>query len=652
MDKAALKTFINKHPENYSIQLKRHYRELYNSIDKLYTFPKFGQKLYHYLHGDNIGKCEVCGDNCQFDSYHKGYRKRCSYKCLAKVVHNLGTEKRNCVICKKEFEIHKSRIKTTCSNKCLLILNKSPDVIKKRQMSLSNALFQKYGVYHSSKIIGHGDKLRKTKLLRYGDENYVNIEKAKQTKLKKYKNETFNNREKSKSTKLLRYGDENYNNRIKFINTNNSLYGVDYPIQKQNILQKAQSSLIEKYGGVGMSSPVIKKKIESTNIKKYGSSVATKNFDIINKVKRTHYDKMYDELINGDRLQNRVRPLFSKEEYIGSKKDYQFLCLKCNVNFLGTIEDGKIPRCPKCFPIKHNSSKYEDEVFQYLISECKLSCGDIQKNNRKLLSGHEVDIYIPDKKIAIEFDGIVWHSECFGNKHKNYHLKKTQSCEINGIQLIHIFENEWRFKKDIVKRKLLNLLGASGAPIYAKKCNIKIISPFIKNTFLKKYHIQGKDKSSISLGAYFMGDLVAVMTFGKLRVSLGNKTSKENEYEMYRFCIGEKRVVGIAGKLFSYFIKNFNPNKVITFADRRYSIISKAFYEKIGFEFIKYSTPNYWYFYFETPMEMYHRFSFRKDQLSKKLNDFDSNLTEWQNMQLNGYDRIWDCGNLKYEYTP
>jgi len=128
---------------------------------------------------------------------------------------------------------------------------------------------------------------------------------------------------------------------------------------------------------------------------------------------------------------------------------------------------------------------------------------------------------------------------------------------------------------------------------------------------------------------------------------MGKKTSGVGEYELLRFSTS-KRVVGISGKLLSYFITNYNPTKIITYADRRWSIGN--LYEKIGFTFIHNSVPNYWYFKVGEDRR-WHRFNFRKDQLPKKLPIFDPSLTEWENMQLNGYDRIWDCGNMKFEWN-
>jgi len=135
------------------------------------------------------------------------------------------------------------------------------------------------------------------------------------------------------------------------------------------------------------------------------------------------------------------------------------------------------------------------------------------------------------------------------------------------------------------------------------------------------------------------------MTFGHLRICLGSNKFNVREYELIRY-VTSGHIVGISSKLLNYFIKNYNPTKIISYADKRWSVGN--LYEKIGFKLIGETSPNYWYFYKGEDVRR-HRFSFRKDQLAKKLEMFDPSLTEWENMQLNGYDRIWDCGSLKYE---
>ena len=178
-------------------------------------------------------------------------------------------------------------------------------------------------------------------------------------------------------------------------------------------------------------------------------------------------------------------------------------------------------------------------------------------------------------------------------------------------------------KPEIVKRRLLYVLGEykkSYNKIYARNCNIKEISPIISSEFLDKYHIQGKDKSNIRIGAFYKNKLVAVMTFGKQRKSLGTK-SENDFYEMYRFCSDENLIMGIAGKMFSYFIKTYNPKKIISFGDVRWVLDSNCnMYTKLGFNLTKILPPDYKYY--NTKIHRYkrfHKFGFGKNNLKKRL---------------------------------
>lgn len=319
---------------------------------------------------------------------------------------------------------------------------------------------------------------------------------------------------------------------------------------------------------------------------------------------------------------------------------FNVTCDKCGKTFNSLT---RTLRCYICNPKLKGFSNNELELLSYIQDELGLI---VETNNRKILHGKEIDIYIPSLKIGIEYDGLFWHSEQSG-KDKNYHLNKTEMCTQLGIQLIHIFEDEWLNKKEIVKQRLLHILGVSTATkIYARKCFIKEIDSKTKNEFLNSFHIQGPDKSSVSLGAYYNNELVSLMTFGTQRVALGTKSASINEYELIRYTSNPNyRIIGIASKLLSHFIKNYNPKKIISYADRRWSVGN--LYEKIGFTKVSNGSPNYWYV--NDYLIRYHRFGFRKNILSSKLQVFDSELTEWENMQLNGYDRIWDCGSLKYE---
>jgi len=282
-------------------------------------------------------------------------------------------------------------------------------------------------------------------------------------------------------------------------------------------------------------------------------------------------------------------------------------------------------------------NKSENEVKEYIKS---LNFSIIE-NNRTLISPFELDIYIPSKKIAIEYDGLYWHSELY--KDKNYHLNKTELAKSKGVKLIHIFEDEWLNKKNIVKSRLKNILGLTETKIYGRKCEIKEISIKISKDFFNNNHLQGYANSSIKIGLYYNNNLISMMLFSKPRLGIGGKY---NGYELTRFCNKlDTTVVGGASKLLKYFIKKYNPNKIISYADIRWS--NGELYNTIGFNKIRINKPNYWYI---VDKNRKHRFGFRKSKLKKMGYDVE-NKTEKEIMNSKNIYRIYDCGTITYEKT-
>lgn len=263
--------------------------------------------------------------------------------------------------------------------------------------------------------------------------------------------------------------------------------------------------------------------------------------------------------------------------------------------------------------------------------------------DKKQLNGVELDLYLPDYKIAIEYNGLYWHSEKRG-KHQNYHLDKTEKCLSKGIRLIHIFSDEWLTKKEIIKSRLINILKLDKDKIYARNCEIIELDKKTKSTFLNQNHLQGNDKSSIYYGLSYNKVIVSVITFGKLRKVLGNKTTNDDEYELYRYC--SRNVIGGFSKLLKHFIKTHNPKKIITYANRNWSPSDDfCFYSNNGFNLVGVTKPNYSYTKRYDFRE--HRFNYRKDKLIKL--GYNKSKTEEQIMFELGYDRIWDTGNIKYQ---
>jgi hypothetical protein len=321
---------------------------------------------------------------------------------------------------------------------------------------------------------------------------------------------------------------------------------------------------------------------------------------------------------------------YSLVDYLNSTTKIKIICPKHGIFEQLPYDHIAGHGCNKC-----TSSVSSDEN---QINDFILSLGfDTICSSMSIIKPYQLDIFIPSKNIAIEYDGLYWHSEKFMDK--NYHLDKTIACEKEGIKLIHIFEDEWLNKQDIVKSRLKNILGLTHNKIYARKCVIKNVDAKQSKFFLEKNHLQSNVNSKIRLGLYYNDELVSLMTFGKPRLGIGKKY---DGYELTRFSNKlDTIVIGAADKLLKYFIKNYNPKEIISYADRRWS--NGNLYEKLGFIKTHVNKPSYSYI---IGKNRFHRFNFRKQKLKETNN---SNMTEHEIMLKRNIYRIYDCGTITYK---
>ena len=325
-----------------------------------------------------------------------------------------------------------------------------------------------------------------------------------------------------------------------------------------------------------------------------------------------------------------------------------------------TLKEFKV-KYPNIKIMSDNMNKQLDNIRQYsnlvvskkrFISSYELELHDFLKTynidfetNRQILIGKEIDILIPSLNLGIEFDGLRWHSEFYGKKDKNYHLNKTIRCNQKGYSLIHIFEDEYVNNKDIVFSKLKHLIKKDYdlPKIQGRKILVKEIYKNDAEIFLNKFHIQGFSSSTVYLGGFYNEELISVMSFKN-----GGITNKD--WELTRFATNYNyRYQGVGGKLFKYFIRNYNPKNVISFADRRWTINpNNNLYTNLGFELVSITKPDYRYYNNKIDkFKRFHKFSFNKNKLSKKYG-FPLTMTEKEMAIEAGFDRIWDCGLFKY----
>lgn len=334
---------------------------------------------------------------------------------------------------------------------------------------------------------------------------------------------------------------------------------------------------------------------------------------------------------------------YSESIYVNYKTPLKIICNIIDKNGKEHGEFWQTPDChlhyhgcPKC---GNQLSNAEDEIREFIENELNL---DVISRDKKIIPPYELDLYVKGKKVAIEYDGLIWHSEKFG-KDRNYHLNKTIQCEKQGIRLIHVFENEWLEKENIVKSKIKHILGHDYdlIKVFARKCSVKEINYLEAREFLDKNHIQGSCNSTIYLGCYYNNELIGVMSFRR-------EIKESNSWELTRFATDiNKQCIGVGGKMFKYFIEKYNPSYIKSFADRRWSTGDNNLYVKLGFKLDKILRPDYKYVVGD---KCIHKFNFRKQILLKRYPNYGltNDMSEYEMTQKLGFYRIWDCGLYKF----
>ena len=296
--------------------------------------------------------------------------------------------------------------------------------------------------------------------------------------------------------------------------------------------------------------------------------------------------------------------------------------------------------CQKC---GITNSTGEEEIFEFVKSVLPPQT-KVNQRERAALPGQELDIYVPSKRLAIEFDGLYWHCE-INKDDNNYHLKKTLACEEQGIRLIHIFEDEWMYKQEICKSRIISALGVVENKVPARKCTVQQIDAQTARHFIEQNHIQGYAVGGIiNYGLFNNEELISVMSFSKLRKNLG-ATKEDNVYELLRFCSkSNTAVTGGASKMFKSFIKEYSPSKVVSYCDRRWG--NGGVYSKMGFKLDHISKPSYFYI---VGRQRKNRFCYRKDILVSKYG-CSKEETEHSFCLKNHWYRIYDCGTKVFYY--
>lgn len=365
-------------------------------------------------------------ETTQFLEINSSFTERCYY------IFNGIETKQICEVCNENQKLFKgfsSGLSECCSKKCTL------------------------------KSTSRVNNIKKTKLNRYGNESYVNQEKAKKTNLNRYgveySTQSDNMKDKTKKKKIELYGDQYYNNTPKAKKTNLERYGVEYTSQVRSIIEKIQNKKNENL-------PELRDK---------------------------------EWLIE----QNKTKGITQiAEELNVTYRSVYLWFLKYNIpinSFISTY------------------SKTQKEIYDFVESLGFITL----LNDRTYIKPKELDILIPDKMIAIELNGCYWHAE-----DKERHLQKLNLCNSVNIKLLQFWDIEWYYKQEICKSIIKSNLGINEV-IYARKCSLVDLTPKEYKEFIEENHIQGYAPASIRYGLIYNGKLVSCISFSKSRFDKNKK---------------------------------------------------------------------------------------------------------------------------------
>lgn len=497
---------------------------------------------------------------------------------------------------------------------------KKPMKLKQKLMAKTNQ--ERYGYEHpaqcpeiNKKMVGNRDMAKwmesqkRTCNERYGVDNIFELpeitERAKQTRLEKYGTvhalQVKEFKEKYRNTIRKKYGDDSLawaglnveEIRNKAIATNRAKLGVDFPFQSSEIQDKATQTVIEVYGvdSIGKS-PEIQEKIRKSTLERFGSHHLSLP-EMRERIKQTSLER-YGSVCS---LQN---PEIAQKSYETRLKNDSF-----------------------------NKSSGEKEFRQYiqsLIPEI-----EVTYNVRNIIHPYELDIVIPQKRIALEYNGEYFHSEAF---HTNdYHAKKMNLCQNLGYRLITMFEHEWYNRETAVKSRLKAILGCNSHILGARETEFSIASPEEALNFLNKFHIQGGTRFESAFKLMTKeGLIVAVMTFARHH----RQTSKE--LVLNRFCVREDySIIGGVAKL----IKNANVKEpIVSYSDNRWS--EGDIYQRLDFKLEKHLRPDYFYY------NKKNCGVFSKQSKKKTKEEAVLGLSEHELRLSQGYLRVYDCGKKRW----
>ncbi len=397
--------------------------------------------------------------------------------------------------------------------------------------------------------------------------------------------------------------------------TNKERYGTDWSRQNKQVQEKSRASMLRKYG--------VEYSGQSMELQRKRKDTCMEKYNVENPAWQHYSPEIIESLTSKDWLINQHLVLNKSQWCIAgelgvSQTAVHYWFKRHNIKCINTYSSSQ----------EHDLVSTIGELIPGII---------IEQNVRGIIGRKELDIVLPQFNLALEINGTYWHSELNG-KDRQYHLSKTVDAADVGIRLIHIYEHQLQQHRDVIISRIGSLLNVT-SKIYARNCTVRVIDNETYKQFVNKNHLQGYTHTESKLALIHNDEIVAVMSFGRARFK------NPCQWELVRFCCKMGyTVVGGASKLFKSFIKSNAVTSIVSYSLRDWGI--GGIYETLGFRLDGFTSPSYWYI---TPSGVIeNRIKFQKHKLNNILSVYDDSLSEWDNMKNNKYDRIWNCGNVRW----
>lgn len=562
-------------------------------LDRTYKKVSYGQRIWHIEHDTyNVQLCPYCGRPMNYNVYAGQYRlcKDCKYKKI------------------KETKIKENSY------------GKANETTKRRNQ-------EQYGVDWYYQTSEFKQKAKETCKRKYGTEYHQQSDGSKrkisESVQKTYKDNADSIKAKAINTSQMRYGTDWYQQtgeyKKKAKETCLEKYGVESPSMLPEIQEKSKKTLQQRYP----DHSVITERIKETNLERFGADwyQCSELFKSRSKDQAQHTLGDEYEVLEVNGRDWTVKHKICGKVFSTTAAVYYNRCVRSQIEL-----------CPHCYPYMENSSSSEKMLLDFVRS---IYNREIIENTKSVIPPYELDIYLPEKGIAIEYNGLYWHSEQYVPS--TYHKMKSDMCKERGVHLIHVFEDDWLYKREIVQSVIKNFLGCGHQTItYARKCEVREVNNQDTQAFLQENHMLGRMMMiSHSIGLYYEGCLVSLMAF--------RCTSKKKKVvELSRYAIKrDYNIKGGAERIFKHFLKMYGSlySKVKTFNDN--GVFKGTVHYRLGFQHTGTNAPNFMYYDKKLGIRVSKQ-SLRKIRKSYKAKE------EFE--EKDRYYRVYNAGNDTCEY--